>query len=87
MKIKLGLIKKLSILAILLFCLGFVAFTPTTTTVQAAPCCSTCPIPPGEPEPTPQEYCANQCGVKSGPCYNQCLNQVYSCWQWCNFGC
>jgi hypothetical protein len=81
------LIARLFMLAILVSCLGFVALSPNTRIAVAAPCCSTCPIPPWEVEPTPQEYCTNQCGASSGPCYNSCLNSVYNCWAHCVMSC
>lgn len=74
---------RLCVLAVLLLCLGFVSLTPSTRTALAAPCCSSCPIPPGQVEPTPQEYCTSQCGASSGTCYNSCLNSVYNCWARC----
>jgi hypothetical protein len=84
MKNNFGLMKRLSILAILVLCLGFLTFTPgTTESAYAAPCCNDCPIPPSEVDPTPQEVCAAQCGASSGSCYNSCLNSVYSCWAHC----
>ena len=69
------LFARLAVLAVLLSCLGFVVLTPNTQTVLALPCCETCPIPPGEIEPTPQEYCTDQCGASSGSCYNNYVNQ------------
>lgn len=77
------LIARLFMLTILLSCLGFVALTPNTKIALAAPCCSSCPIPPGQVEPTPQEYCTSQCGASSGSCYNSCISGVYNCWQRC----
>lgn len=87
MKRNLNLLKKIGILSVLCLCLGFALVSSNTQLVAAAPCCSDCPIPPGEVEPTPQEYCTAQCGASSGSCYNLCINRVYSCWQWCNFSC
>jgi hypothetical protein len=84
MKNKLALVKRLGVLAILLFCLGYVSFSPNSQIVLAYPCCESCPIPPpGDADYTPSEYCADQCGVRSGTCYNNCLSEVYNCWQWC----
>jgi hypothetical protein len=88
MKNNFGLIKRLGILAFLLVCLGFVTFMPNTTrTALAAPCCSDCPLPPSQAEPTPSEFCADYCGARSGSCYNSCLSDVYSCWQICSMSC
>jgi hypothetical protein len=84
---KLNLIKRLGILAVLVFCLGFVMFAPgTSQTVAAAPCCSECPVPPGS-DISPFDYCTDQCGASSGSCYNSCINQVHNCWRWCSFSC
>jgi len=77
------LVARLFMLTVLLSSLGFVALTPNTQIALAAPCCSSCPIPPGEVEPTPQEYCTSECGASSGPCYNSCISSVYNCWQRC----
>lgn len=83
MKEKLGLIKRLGILAVLVFCLGYVAFTPNTQSVLAAPCCSDCPVAPWDVETTIEEHCAAQCGSTSGTCYTRCVNRAYSCWANC----
>lgn len=78
-----NLFARLAVLAVLLSCLVVVAFTPNTQPVLAAPCCESCPIPPGEVEPSPQDYCTNQCGASSGSCYNSCISSVYNCWRNC----
>ncbi len=80
------LIARLFMLAVLLSCLGFVALTPNTQTVLAAPCCSTCPLPPPG-EITPEEFCADQCQGQPSSCYQNCLNSVYNCWAHCSISC
>ena len=86
MKSKLGLLKRLGILAILVFCLGFVMFaSDKTQAALAAPCCSDCDVPPFGEDPTAEEYCADQCGASSGSCYNLCLNRIHNCWAHCIF--
>lgn len=87
MKNKIGLIKRLAILAVLVVSFGFVAGIPTAQATTAAPCCSQCPLDPEDFSQTPQEFCTDQCGAGSGTCYNECLNGVYSCWAWCIIGC
>ncbi len=87
MKNKIGLVRRLGILAVLSLALGFVMFAPAVQSTLARPCCSDCPISPFDVEPTPQEYCTAQCGASSGSCYNSCINSVYNCWHWCDFGC
>ena len=88
MKNKIGLVKRLGVLAILLFCLGFVMFAPNATqNARASECCSECAIPPGQAEPTPQEYCQDLCQVRNGPCVTACINDILNCWQWCDSGC
>jgi hypothetical protein len=80
MKKNLSLLKRIGILSILCFCLGFVAITNNTQTASAAPCCSTCEVPLFEDE---FAYCENYCGASSGTCYNSCLTRVRRCWQIC----
>jgi hypothetical protein len=89
MKNKLGLIKRLGILVVLMFCLGFVMFAPSgTQSALARPCCSDCAINPEDPQGQwPEQYCADQCGASSGSCYTSCVNSIYNCWHWCQFGC
>lgn len=88
MKNNLGLLRKLGILATLLFCLSWISFSTNTQSAAAArPCCSQCPLSPEDFTQTPQEYCEDQCGSNSGTCYTECINQVYSCWRWCVIGC
>jgi hypothetical protein len=89
MKNKLGFLKRIGILAVLMFCLGFVMFAPSASqSALARPCCSQCPIDPFDPfAPEPSDYCTDQCGASSGSCYNSCINSVYNCWHWCDFGC
>jgi hypothetical protein len=88
MKNKLGLVKRLGILTILVCALGFVMFAPATQSALARPCCSSCPIDPFDPfAPSPEDYCTQQCGSGSGTCYNQCINSVFNCWHVCDFGC
>lgn len=88
MKNNFGLIKRLGILTFLLVCLGFVTFMPNATrTALAAPCCVDCPLSPLDADVTPQEFCADYCGARNGACYENCLDDVYSCWQICNMSC
>lgn len=85
MKNKLGLLKRLSILAVLVLCLGFV-MTGNLSPQKAstAPCCHDCAVDPFDPyAPTPQEYCQDQCGVRNGPCVDACLTDIYNCWSHC----
>lgn len=84
MKRNLSLLKRIGVLSVLCFCLVFVAVSSSPQSVGAAPCCSSCPVYPGDDEYT---YCENQCGASSGTCYDQCLRRVYNCWGVCNFGC
>ena len=88
MKNKIGLVKRLGILAVMLFALGFVALAPATQQALARPCCTDCAVNPLDPGgDTPESYCENQCGSNSGSCYTSCVNSIYSCWRWCDFGC
>jgi len=81
-------LRKLLILSFLIAGFVFVTFdNHTTQTANAAwICCTECPVVPGS-EVSPFEYCADQCGARSGTCYNQCLNQVWFCWQHCDVEC
>jgi hypothetical protein len=86
MKNKFGLLKRLGILTVLVFCLGFVMSNSNAVQpVLAAPCCQDCRVPPFGEDPTAEEYCANQCGAGSGSCYTVCLNQIHNCWAHCVF--
>jgi hypothetical protein len=75
-----GLVKRLSILAVLLVCFGFVLFSGETRNVSAAPCCEECGVPRGG---NIAPYCQSECGASSGSCYNSCVNGVRSCWRVC----
>jgi hypothetical protein len=87
MKNKVGLIKRLGILALLLACLGFVTFTPNTQAVSAIPCCSSCPLPPPlDPEYVPV-YCASQCQTSDRDCQQACEAYVLYCASHCDNGC
>jgi hypothetical protein len=81
MKNKLGLVKRLGILAVLLLCLGFVAFTPNTQPVLAIPCCSSCPVQDLEEIPL---YCQDLCQVRNGPCYDACVANASYCLTHCS---
>lgn len=88
MRNNLSLVKRLGVLSVLVFCLGFVMFAPNTAqNAMAARCCSECPIPLGQVEPTPEEYCQDQCQVRNGPCFDACVGSVYGCWRTCNLWC
>jgi hypothetical protein len=89
MKKNLSLLKKLGILSVLCFCLGFITVANDVSAAPARPCCSYCAINPVDPDPnvTPDSYCTDQCGSSSGTCYTNCINQIYSCWRWCQFDC
>lgn len=88
MKNNLGLLRKLSILATLLFCLSWIGFSTDTQSAAALrPCCSECPVPPGDLTTTPQAYCQDQCGATSGSCYSACIIEVNNCQHWCLIGC
>jgi len=88
MKNKLGLIKRLSLLAVLLFCLGFVAFTPDAQPALASICCSQCPLPPPYDVEDVPAFCANQCGGTSDrDCLADCAAAVKYCAGHCDHGC
>jgi hypothetical protein len=87
MKNKVGLIKRLGILALLLACLGFVNFSPNTQAVSALPCCSSCPLPPPFDPEEAEAYCLNLCQYSTHTCYNDCINNVYYCAGHCYPGC
>ena len=88
MKNKIGLVKRLGILTVLVCALGFVMFAPATQSALARPCCISCSINPLDPQGQwPEQYCADQCGASSGSCYTFCVNSIYNCWHVCDFGC
>jgi hypothetical protein len=87
MKNKVGLIKRLGILALLLACLGFVNFSPNTQAVSAIQCCSECPFPPPVDPEEAERYCSQQCLNSTHTCYVNCINNVNHCASHCDPGC
>jgi hypothetical protein len=76
------ILKRLIVLSALLFCLGWFSIADSgTQPVLAAPCCQDCPgfTNPGEEV----QYCSDMCGGTSGPCYQDCMNEVFNCYRWC----
>jgi hypothetical protein len=86
MKNKLGLFKRLGVLAVLALCLAFVMMgTDSTRSASATICCQECPVNPFDPHnPSPEEYCSEQCNNSTYDCYYRCLEEVYSCWSHCD---
>jgi hypothetical protein len=89
MKNKLGLIKRLSILAVLLFCLGFVTFTPRAQPALASQCCSECLLPPPFDVEYVPEFCTDHCGGPSAErtCVENCIEEVNDCAAQCDRDC
>lgn len=78
------LLKRLLVLSVMLFCLGWLSFADAGNDALARPCCQSCPgfTNPGEEV----VYCSDQCGGQtSGSCYDQCMNTVYNCYRNCYY--
>lgn len=76
-----GILIKLLVLGILICGLIFVATSDKNMQiVKAAPCCISCP---GFEDNDPSPYCENYCGADSGPCYDRCVQSVFSCYSSC----
>jgi hypothetical protein len=73
---KLTLLRKFTILFVLLA--GFVVASSdaTMTSTLARPCCSSCEAQ--------DEYCASLPEPQSSQCFNDNFNR---CWRWCSFSC
>jgi hypothetical protein len=79
-----NLVKRFGVLAVLVFCLGFVLVSGTTQNTSARPCCSSCAVYPGDDEIT---YCENLCITGDRGCFNRCVTSIHNCWRVCSFGC
>lgn len=79
------IVRKMFVLALLVFGVWFVGFNNSTTqNVEAARCCRDCP---GWDLLDPEPYCTNQCGSSSGTCFNRCVSQAESCYRTCTTSC
>ena len=72
----LRLLRKLTMLVVLLAAFAVAASDLSVTQTAAAPCCSDC------------EEWEDYCYTLPEPDQSQCLNDVFwRCWRWCSFSC
>jgi hypothetical protein len=74
------ILRKVAILSFLIVGLVFVVSSDNTQTVQAAPCCSSCPG--GGDVEEMDMICYNQCGGFN-TCFYNCRNQAMNCYRVC----
>lgn len=75
------ILRKVLILTFLIIGLVFVeSNNKITESVQAAECCESCPVPPGD---SILNYCTAECGSSSGTCYTFCYNNARNCQRHC----
>lgn len=87
MKRNLCLLRRISVLSVLCFCLVFVALSANTRSSAAAQpdCCSSCEVDPYEGDAF--IYCRDICCSDSGACFEACLRHVRYCWLSCDYSC